>query len=36
MRTSGTYLRSIGVHLPAVVSIGSAIAQGRYPADEAD
>jgi 3-oxoacyl-[acyl-carrier-protein] synthase III len=36
MRTSGTYLRSIGVHLPVVVSIGAAIEQGRYPADEAD
>ena len=36
MRTPGTYLRSIGVHLPAVVGIGTAIAQGRYPADEAE
>jgi 3-oxoacyl-[acyl-carrier-protein] synthase-3 len=36
MRTPGTYLRSIGVHLPAVVSIDTAIAQGRYPSDEAE
>lgn len=36
MRTPDTYLRSIGVHLPAVVSIETAIAEGRYPADEAE
>jgi 3-oxoacyl-[acyl-carrier-protein] synthase-3 len=36
MRTPDTYLRSIGVHLPAVVSIETAIADGRYPAGEAE
>jgi 3-oxoacyl-[acyl-carrier-protein] synthase-3 len=36
MRTPDTYLRSIGVHLPAVVSIETAIAEGRYPAAEAE
>jgi 3-oxoacyl-[acyl-carrier-protein] synthase-3 len=36
MRTPGTYLRSIGVHLPPVVTIGTAVAEGRYPADEAE
>ncbi|MFC4114185.1 ketoacyl-ACP synthase III family protein [Nonomuraea zeae] len=34
MRTPGIYLRSIGVHLPPVVSIETAVAEGRYPADE--
>src|SRR5271154_4443362 len=36
MRTPGTYLRSVGVYLPAVVGLCTAIAQGRYPADEAE
>lgn len=36
MLTPDTYLRSIGVYLPAVVSIETAIAEGRYPADEAE
>ncbi|MGR6918506.1 ketoacyl-ACP synthase III family protein [[Actinomadura] parvosata] len=36
MRTSGTYLRSIGVHLPPVVTIETAVARGRYPADEVE
>jgi len=36
MRTPGTYLRSVGVYLPAVVGLRTAIAQGRYPADEAE
>ncbi|MEV5552144.1 ketoacyl-ACP synthase III family protein [Nonomuraea wenchangensis] len=36
MRTSGTYLRSIGVHLPPVVGIETAVAEGRYPADEVE
>jgi 3-oxoacyl-[acyl-carrier-protein] synthase-3 len=34
MHTPGTYLRSIGVHLPPIVSIETAVAEGRYPADE--
>ncbi|QYC40144.1 3-oxoacyl-[acyl-carrier-protein] synthase 3 [Nonomuraea coxensis DSM 45129] len=36
MRTSGTYLRSIGVHLPPVVGIETAVAEGRYPAAEVE
>src|SRR5260370_25763614 len=36
MRTPDTYLRRIGVHLPPVVSSETAIAEGRYPADEAE
>jgi 3-oxoacyl-[acyl-carrier-protein] synthase-3 len=36
MLTPDTYLRSIGVYLPAVVSIETAIAEGRYPAGEAE
>jgi len=36
MRTPGTYVRSIGVHLPPVTAIGTAITSGRYPADEAE
>jgi 3-oxoacyl-[acyl-carrier-protein] synthase-3 len=36
MLTPDTYLRSIGVYLPAVVSIETAVAEGRYPADEAE
>jgi 3-oxoacyl-[acyl-carrier-protein] synthase-3 len=36
MRTPEVYLRSIGVHLPAVVSIETAIAEERYPAGEAE
>jgi 3-oxoacyl-[acyl-carrier-protein] synthase III len=36
MRTPSTYLRSVGVCLPAIVGLRTAIAQGRYPADEAD
>ncbi|MEV0237949.1 ketoacyl-ACP synthase III family protein [Nonomuraea sp. NPDC050786] len=34
MRTPDVYLRSIGVHLPPVVSIETAVAEGSYPADE--
>ncbi|MEU6717064.1 ketoacyl-ACP synthase III family protein [Nonomuraea sp. NPDC046802] len=34
MRTTDMYLRSIGVHLPPVVSIETAVAEGRYPSDE--
>ncbi|WP_436757965.1 ketoacyl-ACP synthase III family protein [Streptosporangium sp. V21-05] len=34
MRTPDIYLRSIGVHLPPVVSIETAVAEGRYPAEE--
>jgi 3-oxoacyl-[acyl-carrier-protein] synthase III len=36
MRTPDTYLRSVGVYLPAMVGLRTAIAQGRYPADEAE
>lgn len=36
MRTPDMYLRSIGVHLPPVVSIETAAAEGRYPADEVE
>ncbi|GAA3252630.1 ketoacyl-ACP synthase III family protein [Nonomuraea helvata] len=36
MRTPGVYLRSIGVHLPPVVTIETAVAEGRYPADEVE
>lgn len=36
MLTPDTYLRSIGVYLPVVVSIETAIAEGRYPAGEAE
>ncbi|SEH03646.1 3-oxoacyl-[acyl-carrier-protein] synthase-3 [Nonomuraea solani] len=36
MRTPGTYLRSIGVHLPPVVTIETAVAEGRYPAGEVE
>ncbi|MCF6468266.1 3-oxoacyl-ACP synthase [Nonomuraea sp. MG754425] len=36
MRTPGTYLRSIGVHLPSVVTVETAVAEGRYPADEVE
>ena len=36
MHTRGTYLRSIGVHLPPVVSIATAVSEGRYPADEVE
>jgi 3-oxoacyl-[acyl-carrier-protein] synthase III len=36
MRTPSTYLRSVGVYLPAIVGLRTAIAQGRYPADEAE
>ncbi|MEV0388089.1 ketoacyl-ACP synthase III family protein [Nonomuraea sp. NPDC050643] len=36
MRTPGTYLRSIGVHLPPVVTIETAVAEGRYPADDVE
>ncbi|GAA2278458.1 ketoacyl-ACP synthase III family protein [Nonomuraea roseoviolacea subsp. roseoviolacea] len=34
MRTPDIYLRSIGVHLPPVVSIETAVAEGRYPAED--
>jgi 3-oxoacyl-[acyl-carrier-protein] synthase III len=36
MRTPDTYLCSVGVYLPAMVGLRTAIAQGRYPADEAE
>ena len=36
MRTAQTYLRSIGVHLPPVVTIETAVAEGRYPVDEVE
>jgi len=36
MRIPDTYLRSVGVYLPAMVGLRTAIAQGRYPADEAE
>jgi 3-oxoacyl-[acyl-carrier-protein] synthase III len=36
MRIPSTYLRSVGVHLPAMVGLRTAIAQGRYPADESE
>ncbi|WP_329236548.1 ketoacyl-ACP synthase III family protein [Actinoallomurus sp. NBC_01490] len=36
MRTPDMYLRSIGVHLPPVVGIETAVAEGRYPADEVE
>jgi 3-oxoacyl-[acyl-carrier-protein] synthase III len=36
MRTPDTYLRSVGVYLPAMVGLRTAIAQGRYPADESE
>ncbi|MBT2226394.1 ketoacyl-ACP synthase III family protein [Nonomuraea sp. NEAU-A123] len=36
MQTPDIYLRSIGVHLPPVVSIETAVAEGRYPADEVE
>jgi 3-oxoacyl-[acyl-carrier-protein] synthase III len=36
MRTPSIYLRSVGVYLPAMVGLRTAIAQGRYPADEAE
>jgi 3-oxoacyl-[acyl-carrier-protein] synthase-3 len=36
MHTPGLYLRSIGVHLPPVVTIETAVAEGRYPADEVE
>ncbi|GAA4619906.1 ketoacyl-ACP synthase III family protein [Actinoallomurus vinaceus] len=36
MRTPDLYLRSIGVHLPPVVTVETAAADGRYPADEVE
>ncbi|GAA3543131.1 ketoacyl-ACP synthase III family protein [Nonomuraea rosea] len=36
MRTPDLYLRSIGVHLPPVISIDTAVAEGRYPAADRD
>ncbi|MFD1546872.1 ketoacyl-ACP synthase III family protein [Nonomuraea guangzhouensis] len=36
MHTPDIYLRSIGVHLPPVVSIETAVAEGRYPADDVE
>jgi 3-oxoacyl-[acyl-carrier-protein] synthase-3 len=34
MRTEGLYLNSIGVHLPPVVTVRTAVERGWYPADE--
>lgn len=36
MRTPDIYLRSIGVHMPPIVPIERAVAEGRYPADEVE
>jgi 3-oxoacyl-[acyl-carrier-protein] synthase-3 len=36
MRIASTYLRSVGVYLPAMAGLRTAIAQGRYPADESE